>query len=171
MQAEKTAVLQKDATDYIVLAEKLIREYDPNEAMSEHKLDEAMKWIAEALDRNPNDSRAILTKARILKRQAMRRGAPGGKRHELLNEALACVDRAIELTPPEKQAELLYNRACYQQLLGSDKKQVLTNLQSAFHLKPELREGAPRDRDLEGLWKDPDFLRLTGQNPRHEEGG
>jgi tetratricopeptide (TPR) repeat protein len=138
------------------LAEKLIREGN---------LDEAMKWIGQALATNPNDARAILTKGRILKRQAMKPGVPEAQKTALLTQALDCVNRSIDLTPPDQRAEPIYNKACYEALLGFADKAVVATLQAAFQLKPELRKVAAGDNDLERLWQNADFIRLTGHNP------
>jgi tetratricopeptide (TPR) repeat protein len=155
---QKNQALQQDkeTTDLTVLAEKLIRE---------GKLDEAMRWINQALATNPNDGRAMMTKGRILKRQAMDAGPQSDERKTLLDQALACATRAIDLMPPENRAEPTYNKACYQALLGFDKKEVLATLQAAFKMHPQLREGAGTDDDLETLWNDAEFKRLTDETP------
>jgi hypothetical protein len=50
-------------------------------------------------------------------------------------------------------------------LLGFDKKEVLATLQAAFKMHPQLREGAGTDDDLETLWNDAEFKRLTDETP------
>jgi hypothetical protein len=79
----------------------------------------------------------------------------------LLNLALAFANQSITLLPTS--AEPLYNKACYQALLGVGKTEVLQNLQSAFRLDDKLRGTAQGDTDLQSLWQDDDFKKLTGQ--------
>jgi len=153
-QENRNLRLDKEAIDLIVLAEKCI---------DEGKQDEAMKWINEALASHPNDGRAVLVKGMIFKRQA--ESVPEAERNLLLGQALACANRAIDLMPPEARAEPIYNKACYQELLGLEKREVLATLQAAFELNPGLRTIAKTDKDLKKLWKDPEFERLTSENP------
>jgi tetratricopeptide (TPR) repeat protein len=156
LQQENVALLkEKEAVDLIVLAEKSI---------DEDRLDEAMQWIDEALKKNPKDGRAVLTKGRIYKRQAMESGLQSAEGTRLLNQALTCADRSIDLMPPETKAEPTYNKACYQARLGFDKKEVLATLQAAFELNPRLRKIAKTDDDLKTLWEDADFTKLTDEN-------
>lgn len=142
----------KEVTDLIMQAEA---------SVSEGQLGAALSAINGALKKNPSDGRAVLTKARILKRQATPKGQPLNEK--LLNQALALADQAITLLPDK--AEPIYNKACYQALLGVSKNEVLANLKSAFHLNPALRKMAGTDNDLMSLWQDVDFISLTGSAP------
>jgi hypothetical protein len=132
------------------------------------QLDEAMHCVDEALESNPRDGRAILTKARILKRLAMNVEAPGVEKVEtpeakkLVTQALALIDQAITLLPGK--AEPIYNKACYQALLGFDKNEVLVSLKIAFGLSPAMRDIAADDSDLASLRQDSDFIGLVGAN-------
>jgi tetratricopeptide (TPR) repeat protein len=148
---EKEAVVQENAA---FIAEKLILK---------DRLDEAMKKIDDALAKNPDDGGAILTKGRIFKRQADK--LQGAERQALLRQALAYAERAIDVMPAETKAEPTYNKACYQELLGVDKQEVLATLQAAFQLNPGLRKTARTDEDLKNLWHDADFKRLTEDKP------
>ena len=139
------------ATDLIMLAEA---------SMNEGQLSEAMASIDKALAKNPADGRAMLTKARIVKRQAMEAVQPD--RDKLLNQALGLADQAIALLPGK--AEPIYNKACYQALLGLNKNDVLATLGSAFRLNPALRGIARGDDDLASLHQDDDFVKLTDMN-------
>ncbi len=140
----------KVGADRILLAEV---------SLDNGSLTEAMSVIDEALQDDPNDGRAVLTKARILKRQATGTNPPD---REKLGQALALVERATALLPGK--GEVLYNKACYQALLGFSHDEVLANLEAAFHLDPALRTLAPKDPDLESVHHDDDFKRLIGKN-------
>jgi len=129
--------------------------------INQGQLDEAVRVLDQALQFDPHDGRAVLTKGRVLKRQAMQRAENSPERNELLNLALAFANQSITLLPTS--AEPLYNKACYQALLGVGKTEVLQNLQSAFRLDDKLRGTAQGDTDLQSLWQDDDFKKLTGQ--------
>jgi hypothetical protein len=130
------------------------------------QLNDAMDCIDQALERNPRDGAAIQTKARILSRQALDAQVPGARKAEspeaigFLSQALQYVNQAIGLLPGK--AEPMYDKACYQALLGLDKQEVLTTLRIAFGLDTALRDEAPNDPDLKSLWQDPDFIALVG---------
>jgi hypothetical protein len=129
--------------------------------ISDNQLDKAMASIDEALKNEPQNVLFVMTKARILKRQAIQPGQPD--RDKLLKQALAYADQAIALLP--EKGEPFYNRACYQALLDPNglKSEVLKNLESAFRLNPGLRQVAQEDDDLAKLRKDAEFVKLTGQ--------
>ena len=128
-------------------------------SVSANKLDEATASIDEALRNDPNNGTAIMTKARILKRQALQ--SKKADRENLLQEAIAYADQAIHLLPDK--GEPIYNKACYQALLDVKdlKNDVLANLKSAFGLNPALRQAAKQDDDLASLRGDVDFIRLV----------
>jgi hypothetical protein len=132
------------------------------------RLNYAMDSIDKALKIDPCDGGAIQTKARILSRQALDAQVPGARKAEspeaieLLSEALKDVNQAIRLLPGK--AEPIYDKACYQALLGLDKREVLTTLRIAFGLNNALRGDAAQDHDLESLWQDADFIALVGNN-------
>jgi hypothetical protein len=151
----------KNNTDFIWNAEA---------DMKEGKLDEAMEEIDQAIKNNPKDGRAVLTKARILKRKA-EQPDPQNPDRTLLNQALEVVNLAIALLPGK--AEPIYNKACYQALLGIDKSEVFANLRSAFKLNPGLMRTAAGDPDrpdsgdpdLARFRQDADFRQLVGLHP------
>jgi hypothetical protein len=147
---------EKDTVDLIVLAQN---------SMAAGQLDEAMKWVNKALKNNPKDGRAMLTKGMVFKLQARQPGYKSAEGTRLLNQALSCADRSIDLMPPETKAEPTFNKACYQELLGFDKKEVLATLQAAFELNPRLRKNAKTDEDLNKLWEDAEFKKLTDESP------
>jgi hypothetical protein len=126
--------------------------------ISTNQLDKAMASVDEALKNDPSNGLAVMTKARILKRQASQSAQPD--RDRLLKEALAYVDQAIALLP--NKGEPLYNKACYQALLDGKglKSEILENLESAFRLNPALRQTATDDVDLASLKQDIDFIDL-----------
>lgn len=125
--------------------------------MYEDRLDEAMRAVDAALESNPSNGKALLTKGMILKRLAQVEGKPGDQ--TLLREALNFASKASTLMPSKSAP--FYNMACYQALLGSNKSDVLRNLKRSFQLYPKLKEKAPKDDDLTSLWEDPDFKELT----------
>lgn len=130
-------------------------------SISANQLDKAMASVDEALKSDPDSHLAVMTKARILKRQASQSGQPD--RDKLLKEALRYADQAIALLPGK--GEPIYNKACYQALLDAKglKSEILNNLRSAFHLNPALRQTAKDDDDLAALKQDVDFINLIGQ--------
>jgi hypothetical protein len=122
-----------------------------------------MQYIDHALSGHPQDAGLILTKARILKRQATTTpDLPETERQRLLKLAVDYASQAIALLPG--QAEPLYNKACYQALLdaAANKSEILANLQSAFTINSSLKQIARNDSDLADMRKDPDFKRLVG---------
>ena len=131
-------------------------------SINQGQLDEATRVLDQALLHDPHDGRAVLTKARVLKRQAMQKAEGSPERKELLNQALAFANQAITLLP--NSAETYYNKACYQALLGTAPAEVMHNLQSAFRLDDKLRGTAKADADLQTLWQDDEFKKLTGQS-------
>lgn len=135
-------------TDSIMSAEASINEGD---------LDEALRFVNQAIQSDPQDGRAILTKGRILKRQAMIADQEGSQK--LLAQALECANQAIVLLPTK--GEPLYNKACYQALLGANRNEILGNLKAAFNLNPALRRIAADDRDLDAVRQDADFKSLV----------
>jgi tetratricopeptide (TPR) repeat protein len=145
----------KKVTDSILSAEAFV---------NEGKLDEALKEINKAIKKNRRDGRAILTKGRILKRQAMEPGVAEADKTRLLNQALDFANQAIALLPGK--AEPIYNKACYQALLGLEKDQILANLSSAFRLNPGLRRTASGDPDRARFAQDTDFRQLVDVGPQ-----
>lgn len=131
------------------------------QSVNEGELDDAQQSIDQALQNDPRDGRAVLTKGRILKRKASR--AAGAESRQLLSQALECADQAIALLPGK--GEPVYNKACYQALLGADRNEVLKNLKTAFALNRAIRRIAAQDSDLDSLRQDPDFMSLISDNP------
>ena len=130
-------------------------------SLNANQLDKAMASVDEALKGEPQNDLVLMTKARVLKRQAIKSVPPDqGK----LKQAIACVDQAIALHP--EKGEPVYNKACYQALLGQTdlKDDVLENLKSAFRLNPDLRQIAKDEEDLGALKQDADFVKLIGQD-------
>ncbi|MGD0548544.1 MAG: hypothetical protein ABR991_12045, partial [Terracidiphilus sp.] len=128
--------------------------------INEKQFDRALTSIDEALKNDPQNALFVMTKARILKREASQPGQ--SDRDKLLKEALAFADRAIALLPDK--GEPIYNKACYQALLDPAglKSSVLENLKAAFRLNPGLRQNAKDDEDLASLKQDADFVKLIG---------
>jgi tetratricopeptide (TPR) repeat protein len=138
----------------------------PEALISGGQLDEAMVSIDEAIKSEPRNGLALLTKARILKRQALQQKLPDQKlpdKNKLLKQALTYLDQAIALLPDK--GEPIYNKACYQALLDPEglKGEVLANLEAAFRLNPALRQDAKTDEDLSSIKQDADFIRLITQ--------
>jgi hypothetical protein len=129
-------------------------------SLSKNRLDEAMATIDKALDNDPQNGFPVITKARILKKQAVQK-TPHDQ--DKLKQAIACVDQAMALLPDKDKGESLYNKACYQALLDVNglKSEILENLKTAFNLNPDLRQAAKGDDDLASLRQDADFIKLT----------
>jgi hypothetical protein len=123
------------------------------------KLIGAMEAIDKALATDPQNGLFVMTKARVLKRQALQ--PEQNDREYLLKQAIVWIDQAIALLPGK--GEPIYNKACYQTLLDPVglKSEILSNLEAAFHLNPDLRQSAQADADLEPLKDDSYFVRLT----------
>jgi hypothetical protein len=154
---EKSLALKQQiigATTPILSAEAAIRE---------NQFGKAMATIEESLKKNPEDGYALMTKARVLKRQALQAGQSEDERIRLLNESIACIDQAIALLPGK--GDPIYNKACYLALLNPAELagEVLANLEAAFRLNPALRQIAKDDTDLSSMREIPDFVRLIGQ--------
>jgi tetratricopeptide (TPR) repeat protein len=130
-------------------------------ALNANQLDKAMAAVDEALKNDPHNDLALMTKARVLKRQAVKSAPPD---RDKLKQAISFVDQAIALNP--ERGEPVYNKACYQALLGQTglKDDVLENLRAAFRLNPDLRQIAKDEEDLVSLKQDADFVRLVGQD-------
>jgi tetratricopeptide (TPR) repeat protein len=126
-------------------------------SINANQLDKAMDSIDKALEDDPQNGYAVMTKARILKRQAVKSDPPDRER---LRQAIACIDQAIALMP--NKGEPVYNKACYQLLLDPNglRDEVLDNLKAAFRLNPALRQIAKDDSDLDIVKQDTDFERL-----------
>lgn len=138
----------KSVTDLVMFAET---------SLNSGQLDDAMRAVEDLLKNDPGDGRAVLTKGRVLKRQAMEAMDPE-IRQRLLREALDSANSAIELLPG--LGGPIYNKACYETLLHLDKSETLRDLESAFRLDPALRKTALEDDDLAALREDPDFIAL-----------
>jgi tetratricopeptide (TPR) repeat protein len=130
-------------------------------SLNANKLDEAMATIDEVLRNDPQNGFALMTKARILKRQAFKSQPPD---KEKLKEAIARSGQAIALLP--NKGEPFYNKACYQALLDLNglKSEILANLEAAFRLNPGLRQDAKVDEDLAPMRQDDEFKRVIGEN-------
>ncbi|HZQ43386.1 MAG TPA: hypothetical protein VFA99_09045 [Acidobacteriaceae bacterium] len=150
LKREKVELKQdKEATDLVLAAELSI---------NNGQLDDAMRAVEKLLRNDPRDGRAVMTKGRILKREATQAADPE-IRQNLLQQALDCAKKAVELMPGI--AAPIYNKACYEALLGTDRAEVLLNLEEAFRLDPTLRKTAPDDSDLDSLREDADFIALV----------
>lgn len=125
-------------------------------SLKENRLEEAEHLIDQALEKDPGEGGAVLTKARIFKRRAADAASP--ERENLLRRALDLTNDAILLLPGK--AEPLYNKACYQALLGVAPADVAANLLQSFRLNPALRQIANDDPDLLEFQKTADYKSL-----------
>jgi tetratricopeptide (TPR) repeat protein len=127
------------------------------------QLDEALDIMDKVLRNDPKNGFALMTKARILKRQTLKlKQSDSPDRARLLKQAIVCVDLAIASLPKKDKGEPHYNKACYQALLGPEglKDDILENLKAAFSLNPALRKSAEEDEDFKLLKDaDPDWLK------------
>lgn len=74
------------------------------------------------------------------------------------DEALVAINKGIELNPGYPGN--IYNRACIYCLKG-DKIHAMEDLGIALAKMPQLKQHARTDEDLESLWNDAEFLKLT----------
>ena len=125
--------------------------------VQEGELNGAMQYIDQALQSHPDDGRMTMTKARILKRQATLPGVDEGRKKQLLSQAIEYTNQAIRLLPGKP--EPIYNKACYQALLGAenDKKEIFAGLAKAFAMNPGLKKIAKEDDDLKSIKDDNEF--------------
>ena len=99
----------------------------------------ALEIIDTALQNDPRAAAAFVEQGRALRRLGR------------LDEALTSLGQALEIDPDKVEA--LYNRACYNALLGR-KATISSDLKRAFALRPQLREAAARDHDLDSVRND-----------------
>jgi hypothetical protein len=116
----------------------------------------AMEYLDRGLERYPEDPELHFEKAIVAKAMATKKHPADT---DLLSQALAHAQQAAILKP--KSPNILFNIACYQALLNRDPKEILPNLQAAIKLKPELRENAKSDPDLQSLHGVPEYEELT----------
>jgi len=127
-------------------------------SINANQLDKAMASIEAAIENDPENGFALMTKARILKRQALKSKSLDKNK---MKQAIACADQAIALLPDN--GEPYYNKACYEARLDPKgmKSDLIANLKSAFLLNPNLRQISRNDDDLAVLKQDADFIKLT----------
>jgi tetratricopeptide (TPR) repeat protein len=164
LQAQNKQLEQQNKTEQ--LRTKIAnRIWQAEVSVNANQLDEAMTSIDEALKIDPKNGLAVLTKARILKRQALKSKSLDKNK---MKQAIACADLAIALLP--NYGEPYYNKACYEARLDPKgmKSDLIANLKSAFLLNPGLRQMSKSDDDLVALKHDADFIKLThlNQQPR-----
>lgn len=159
VQVEQQKDTLKQQKDALTRLERTANQIMTAEAFATAgQLDKAMDSVDDAIRSEPQNGIAVMTKARILKRQALQPGQPD--RDKLLKQALALADQAVALLP--NVPELIYNKACYEALLGL-KGAALESLKSTFRLNPDLRRIAKDDDDFDLIRQDADFVKLTGQ--------
>ena len=71
------------------------------------------------------------------------------------------IDRAREPVEASEYATPLYNLACCEALAGH-KQDAIGHLQTAFERRPDLRDLAKEDTDLDPLRQEPAFRELVG---------
>lgn len=95
----------------------------------------ALDILEKALDSDPKNAGAWVERGRALKKLGR------------IQEALEAVEQALKIDP--KKVEALYNRACYNALLGGDIDSIVEDLKKSLELAPALRKIAKTDPDLE----------------------
>lgn len=83
-----------------------------------------------------------------------------------VKEAMHSVEQALKIDP--KKVEALYNRACYNALLGGDINSIADDLKKSFDLSPNLRDIAKNDPDLDGVRNDMKISELIEAAPKQE---
>jgi len=116
------------AIAYTHAAKEMINSGDPQKAL---------EILGTALQNDPHLVGALVEQGRALRRLGR------------LEEALASLNKALEIDPDK--AEALYNRACYNALLGRKGPAIVSDLKKAFALRPQLREWALQDPDLDSV--------------------
>lgn len=112
---------------------------------------EAALTLADAaLERDPEFAGAYIEKGRALHRL------------ERTNDALEAVEEARKRAPTHPT--VLYNRACYNSVLGAPSEQIIDDLDKAFTANPRLKPGAKDDIDLERIRQLPEFQQLVLDN-------
>lgn len=76
----------------------------------------------------------------------------------------AVVERARETVEASPYAMPLYNLACCESLAGGRKEDAIEHLRIAFERRPNLRDLAQRDTDLDALRDEPAFRELVPQS-------
>jgi tetratricopeptide (TPR) repeat protein len=152
---------QRALTEMADLASRIDRAWLDAEGaellINEGRLEEALRVVDNALEVNRFNGKALVVKGRILKRLALAGGKPGDR--SLLQEALTYAARAAEIMP--NKGAPLYNMACYQALLGFDRKEILKNLERAIQTRPTYRKAAREDEDFADIREAPEFKELT----------
>ncbi len=141
--------------DQVDLAWKYVEQAD--QAIQAGKLDRADALLDVALGYDPSNPKALMKKAYVLKHLAQQAGKPGDLVR--IQEALDLALKASKYW--DTVGGVFYNIACYQAILGKDKKDILANLARAFELDASLKPDAKGDDDLKSVWTDEDFIKLT----------
>ncbi len=110
------------------------------------RYDEAIPWLQQASDANPDNVHVWLALGWCY------------KRCEELHRAIYALENALQASPED--AIIHYNLACYWSLAGS-KAQVLEYLAQAFELDPTFRELVHEEPDFDALRDDPDFQAIA----------
>jgi hypothetical protein len=156
----KEVVSEAQSTIYIVLSRLFTGigtwlHPDPKDIDME-SFKRAMEYLDRGLERYPDDPELHFEKAIVAKAMATKKQPTDT---DLLNQALVHAQQAATLKP--KSPNILFNIACYQALLNKDPKEILPNLRAAIKFKPELRENAKSDPDLQSLHGNPEYEELT----------
>lgn len=141
-QSEATITTQLNSLERLEL-EQEIELY-----IREGQLDIALMSCARMSEKFPEAEAAFILKAKVFRRQGM------------LGAAILELDTVIGRN--QKSARALYNRACYRQLAGHKKADVLLDLESAIRNRPLYRNVARLDSDFAGIRTDSDFKHLVG---------
>lgn len=77
---------------------------------------------------------------------------------EKYKEAIIYFDKLKKINP--EYHSLWFNIACTYSLM-KNKEEMLKNLKKAIELDKKYKELAPKDKDFQEYWNDPDFIKLT----------
>lgn len=83
------------------------------------------------------------------------------KRLGRLSEALETIEKALRMN--STRPDLTYNHACYKLLTGGSTTEVIDELRKTFDLRPDLKEAAKNDPDLDSLKTNPEFIKLLAE--------
>ena len=113
--------------------------------LNQHEL--ALKAFEKVIKLEPSNSKAWDNRSHVLHNLG---------RDEL---ALTSIEKAIELEI--KSANAWYNYACIYYSIKGDKEKALSFLKNAIEIDASYKDKSKKDKDLENLWEDEDFKKLT----------
>lgn len=124
-------------------------------------LDTALLKFDAVLEKQKTNEQALRGKAKAHRRFAELAKTNGNDSSEQnhWSEAMALLNKIVEKDRGASVA--YYNLACYKQLSGANRKEVILNLRKAIEISPALKNNANLDPDLEAVKDSQEFKQLT----------